>query len=74
MLNEESIRVAMKSAGIGVDIESIPVGGKFQDYGLDSLDVFNLLLEVQEQTGREIPDNDVPKLDSIAAILDYFKA
>lgn len=74
MLNEESIKAAMKSAGIGVDIESIPVNGKFADYGLDSLDVFNLLLEVQEQTGREIPDNDVPKLDCIAAILDYFKA
>lgn len=74
MLNEESIKAAMKSAGIGVDIDGIPVDGKFQDYGLDSLDVFNLLLEVQEQTGREIPDNDVPKLYSIAAILDYFKA
>jgi len=74
MLTEEKVREAMREVGITVDIDSIPVDGKFRDYGLDSLDVFNVLIEVQGMTGREVPDADVPKLDSIAAVLAYFQA
>lgn len=74
MLTEESIKGAMKTVCVSVDIDGIPVDGKFREYGLDSLDVFNLLIEMQDLTGREVSDVDVPKLDSIATVLAYFKA
>lgn len=74
MLNVSDIKAAMKAAGISVDIDAIPVDGRFREYGLDSLDVFNLLIELQDVTGREIPDADVPNLDCIAALLAYFQA
>lgn len=74
MLTEEKIKSAMKMVGITVDVESIPADGNFREYGLDSLDIFNLLIEIQDETGREVPDADVPKLDSISAIIAYFKA
>lgn len=74
MLTEESIKGAMKAVGVSVDVEGIPVDGKFREYGLDSLDIFNLLIEMQDVTGREVPDVDVLKLDSIATVLAYFKA
>lgn len=73
MLTEEQVRAAMRAAGISVDIDAIELNDKFRDRGLDSLDVFNLLIELQAETGREVPDKDVPLLDSTAAILNYFK-
>lgn len=74
MLTEEQVKAAMRAAGISVDIDAIGLNDKFRDRGLDSLDVFNLLIELQAETGREVPDKDVPLLDSTAAILNYFKS
>ncbi|MBV7564463.1 MULTISPECIES: acyl carrier protein [unclassified Pseudomonas] len=73
MLTEEQVKAAMRAAGVSADIDAIGLNDKFSESGLDSLDVFNLLIELQADTGQQVPDKDVPLLESIAAIINYFK-
>lgn len=74
MLTEEQVRQAIADAGIEADPATIPADARLTDHGLDSLDIFNLLIEIQGITDREVPDEDVDKLESIRAIVDYFSA
>ena len=71
MIQEQDIRDAIKAAGVDVDPYKIPADKPFKDAGLDSLDVFNSLLEVEKLTGQEIPDDDFDKVQSISALLAY---
>lgn len=41
------------------------------DLGLDSMDSLNLVAAIRERTGVEIPDQDVPRLRTVAAIAAY---
>lgn len=74
MLTEENVRNALKiyvppnrNAGIGLDED-------LSSLGLDSLDLFNILLELSEITKTEVPDEDVDQLKTINSILQYFNS
>lgn len=41
---------------------------------LDSMDVFNLVAAIAEQTGVEIPDRDVAALTTVDALVDHLVA
>ena len=73
MLTIEQIRDAIKSSGVDIDASSMPVKKSFSDLGLDSMDVFNILVELQNVTGIEIPDTDIKILQSIEKICEYFE-
>lgn len=49
----------------------LPPDSPFQDLGLDSLDIFNLLLEVERVTGESVPDDKVMELNTINRLLEY---
>ena len=72
MLTIEQILDAIKSSGVEIDKSSMPVQKTFKDLGLDSMDVFNILIELQNITGIEIPDGDIKELQSIEKIHHYF--
>jgi acyl carrier protein len=72
MLNLEQIREAMNRACEDRDINSIPVDAQLRDLGFDSMDMFNIFLELEAISGRDIPDDDIELLTSIQAIQDYF--
>jgi acyl carrier protein len=38
---------------------------------LDSMDWLNFLVALHERFGKEIPESDYAKLDTLAAIVDY---
>lgn len=42
--------------------------------GVDSLDLFNVLLELENQTSIEVPDEELPNLKTIRALLGYFNS
>ena len=43
----------------------------FTDYGLDSLDQMNMLLEMEDEIGVEIGDVDIGKYNTLAKLNDY---
>ena len=44
------------------------------DLGIDSPKALQLLLDIEDQLGVEISDEDAAKMDSVGDILDYFAA
>ena len=68
--SEQIIQILIKSEAL-TESSGIKPDSLFADHGIDSLDIFSLLLDVQEQTGVEISDDDVDGFTSINAILDY---
>lgn len=61
----------MLDCGIKVDEENIDFDSKFVDLGIDSLDMANLLLTIEEKYGVSIPDEAVDELVSVKAIVSF---
>lgn len=64
----------IKEAGVLAEItpEKIPLS--FKTLGIDSLDMFNILMQIEEKYQVKIPDGDIEKLSSIEALLRYLNA
>ena len=45
----------------------------FDELGLDSFDTIELVFELEEKTGIEIPDSDLKELKSVKDIAEYIK-
>ena len=59
---------------LGVDAASIEAESKFKD-DLDaySLDLFELVMALEEEYGVEIPSEDLEKLLTVQDVIDYLK-
>ncbi|MNF13802.1 acyl carrier protein [compost metagenome] len=64
----------MKAAGIELPLESIDPDQSLASQGLDSLDSFNILLELQDMTGVKVEDDQVDALDTLNNIVAFFNA
>lgn len=71
MLNEQQIRNIIANINTKLDWAAQDKNARFDEIGLDSLDRFDVLVAIQEATDIEVPDDDVEKLYSIAAIEAY---
>ena len=57
---------------LGVKPEQITPEAKFiEDLGADSLDTVELVLAVEEEFGKEIPDEEAEKLQSVGDVIKY---
>jgi len=73
MLSKTQIEEAMQNAGLAVELPSpVPTDMPFADLGMDSLDIYNVFVELEVLTGIQVPDNDVENLQTIDNIHDYF--
>ena len=43
------------------------------DLGADSLDLFELVMAFEEEYGIEIPSEELEKLTTVGAVIDYIK-
>lgn len=44
-----------------------------EDLGADSLDLFEVLMALEEEFGIEIPPEDFEQLTTVGAVIDYLK-
>ena len=44
------------------------------DLGADSLDLFELVMALEEEYGVEIPSEDLEKITTVGAVMDYLKS
>ncbi|MGB0567762.1 MAG: acyl carrier protein [Alteromonas macleodii] len=72
MLTEADVKQAMTDSGVTTDVSNLRSEQAFSEYGLDSLDLFNLFVELEGKTGVTVPDEDLDKLTSINDVLVYF--
>ena len=66
--------IALTAEHLGIDADSISETSSFkEDLGVDSLDLFELVMELEEEFGIEIPSEDLENLATVADVIDYLK-
>lgn len=57
---------------LGVDAADIQAQSRFkEDLDADSLDLFEMVMAMEEEFGVEIPSEDLEKLASVQDVMDY---
>ena len=60
---------------LGVEEEKISKEASFvDDLGADSLDTLELIMQLEEEFGIEIPDDDAEKITTVQAAIDYLES
>lgn len=60
---------------LSVDESKITLETRFkEDLDADSLDLFELVMALEEEYGLELPTEEVEKLTTVGSIVDYLKA
>ena len=60
---------------LSVDADTITEASKFkEDLGADSVDLFELVMALEDEYSVEIPAEDLEKLTSVGEVMDYLKA
>ncbi|MBE3594292.1 MAG: acyl carrier protein [Candidatus Carbobacillus altaicus] len=60
---------------LGVEVEKITPEASFKDdLGADSLDLVELVMELEDEFDMEISDEDAEKINTVQDVLDYIKA
>lgn len=73
MIAVAQIHEIIKNIDPDIDVSTIEPGKRLRDYGLDSMDFFNIIIQLQELLGKEIPDEDIDQLLTVASIMEYFE-
>lgn len=59
---------------LGTDIDDINEESRFkEDLEADSLDLFELVMAIEEEFGATIPSEDLEKLATVGDVIDYMK-
>lgn len=70
----EKIRI-MIAEQLGIDAEEVKAESSFQDdLNADSLDLFELVVSLEEEYGIEIPSGDLEKVETVNDIVEYLEA
>lgn len=72
MLTSEQVKEVLNELDTDANIDAIGDNDMLSKCGIDSLDMFNVFLRLEEITGKKVPDDDVYDLETIASILEYF--
>jgi len=72
-VSASDIRTIIEGSNIVKNMSSLQDGTTFRDAGVDSLDVFSILLAVEEHYGIKIPDEELDSLNCIEAIASYLQ-
>jgi acyl carrier protein len=58
-----------------LDIEQVQPGSKFiEDLGADSLDIVEMIMQMEEDFGITIPDEDAEKIKTVGDAISYLKS
>ena len=70
----EKIR-SLVAQQLGIDEAQIKPESSFKDdLGADSLDLFELIMGLEEEYSVEIPTEELEKLTTIQSVIDYLEA
>jgi acyl carrier protein len=58
-----------------LDIEQVQPAAKFiEDLGADSLDIVEMIMQMEEDFGITIPDEDAEKIKTVGDAISYLKS
>lgn len=69
----EKIREILQEQ-LNIDPEDVTENSSFRDdLGVDSLDLFELLMNLEEEYGFEVPSEDMDDLRTVGDVIDYLQ-
>jgi acyl carrier protein len=71
-LEDKVISIIMEQLDVTRE-ECVPEASFIDDLGADSLDLVELIMEMEETFDVQIADNELEKIRSIKDVLDYLK-
>jgi len=71
-LEEKVIGIIMEQLDVTRE-ECVPEASFLDDLGADSLDLVELIMEMEETFSVQIADNELQKIRSIKDVLDYLR-
>ena len=71
-IEEQVKNIVVEQLGVSVD-EVVPEASFVDDLGADSLDLVELVMVLEEEFGREIPDEDAEKIQTVQDAISYIK-
>ena len=69
----ETLQQALKKE-LGRDLGTLTKDTSFEELALDSLDVVQMVMAIEEAFDIEIDDDDVENLKTVGQLLDYIEA
>lgn len=67
--------IELTAAHLGLAQDTISETSSFkEDLGVDSLDLFELVMEMEEEFGIEIPSEDLENLNTIGDVAKYIES
>ena len=70
---EEKVKnIIIEQLGVSAD-EVVPEASFVDDLGADSLDLVELVMVLEEEFGKEIPDEDAEKIQTVQDAISYIK-
>lgn len=68
---EEKVKnIIVEQLGVSID-EVVSEASFVDDLGADSLDLVELVMVLEEEFGKEIPDEDAEKIQTVQNAIDY---
>jgi len=72
-LEERVIKLVMEQLDVTRE-ECVPEASFIDDLGADSLDLVELIMEMEEAFGIEIADEELEKIRTIKDVIDFLKS
>ena len=69
-IGEQVKNIIVEQLGVSVD-EVVPEASFVDDLGADSLDLVELVMVLEEEFGKEIPDEDAEKIQTVQDAINY---
>jgi acyl carrier protein len=60
-----------EKSNLVTDVSELDIDKPLSEQGVDSLDISNVFLNIEEALDIEIPDEDIDDLETVSKILDY---
>lgn len=60
---------------LDINTDGVTEGSSFKDdLGIDSLDLFELVMAMEEEFGIEIPSEDLENMSTVGDVIEYIEA
>ncbi|MCK5514918.1 MAG: acyl carrier protein [Deltaproteobacteria bacterium] len=69
-IEEQVKNIVVEQLGVSVD-EVVPEASFVDDLGADSLDLVELVMVLEEEFGKEIPDEDAEKIKTVQDAINF---